>query len=268
MCIRDRYGTESAAPYAAYYAEHMDYLVFDPGTNTFLADPDARALGVPNRQVAILDRALDWLQTGTPEERVLAQRALRRYTGQELTDPASWARMLSEVRDTLFFSDVGGFRFYSSDEQAAARASHVSSERPSREDWQRITSDVRISQTRLEPGEAVTLTVRLSLSPGWHVYAELPEGSPYRRCTVKLGELNGLNPLTAWTLPSVQRSAASDPGVGHWEGDAMFSIRLQAKPDAQGEFKIPVLISYQACDADSCLRPTSESLEVPVVVGR
>lgn len=263
----EQYGTESVSPYAAYYAENMDYLVFDEGSYSFQVDPDAKALGIPNRQVALLDRAVEMLNSDGAGEPELALTVLRRYTGEDFTEPAAWARWLPAVRDTLFFSDVGGFRFYSSDPAAAARGAHLGSEPLAREDWQRITVDARVADARVEPGQTTTLTVRLAMSPGWHVYAGLPEDSPYRSCRVELGPTDDVQAVGSWVLPKA-RPSGQEPGVTQYEGDAVFSIDLRAGAGTEGTLTVPVVVSYQACNRDSCLRPTSETLEVLVQVQR
>jgi hypothetical protein len=40
-----------------------------------------------------------------------ADRLLRRYTAQSFDTPAAWRKWLSENKSTLFFTDVGGYKW-------------------------------------------------------------------------------------------------------------------------------------------------------------
>ena len=87
--------------------ENMGYLL---GTGRFAIDADAKALGIPNRDVRLLDRCVELLEAGEQVARAL--RLLTRYTAQGFgKDAAKWRKWLGQNRAQLYFSDAAGYRF-------------------------------------------------------------------------------------------------------------------------------------------------------------
>ena len=84
-----------------------------------VVDRFARAQGIPNHKLALLERAIECL--GDEDLAAQALEVLERYTGQDLGPAApAWRAWYEESADYLFFSDCDGFRFVL-DEQAQAR---------------------------------------------------------------------------------------------------------------------------------------------------
>ena len=113
--LRKQFGMD-AEKYWAYYTENFEYLYLqhDVGDSErytpFLVDEDARSLGTSNRQVASLDKWVSMLEQGN--DRALALRLLNRYTQEEFDTPDKWRAWLEKNRKQLFFSDVGGYKFF------------------------------------------------------------------------------------------------------------------------------------------------------------
>jgi hypothetical protein len=77
----------------------------------FRIDRDAEAYGIPNHDPRILERAVADLEAGREPAR--ARRVLENYTDQKHGDDAgAWRAWLREHQRRLFFSDMGGYRFY------------------------------------------------------------------------------------------------------------------------------------------------------------
>lgn len=107
----------------AYYRANLEYLRPEPGSG-FAVDEDCVALGVSNRDVALLDRMVERLRIDSAD--ALAVRLLDRYVngssapkgrdGREvepgLHTAAELSAWLAENRPYLFFSDVGGYRWF------------------------------------------------------------------------------------------------------------------------------------------------------------
>jgi hypothetical protein len=73
-------------------------------------DEDAKALGIANRDPALLEKCVSMLEKGDRKD--LAQRLLERYTDQKHgADAAAWRRWLEVSRSRLYFTDTGGYRF-------------------------------------------------------------------------------------------------------------------------------------------------------------
>lgn len=107
--LRKRFGTDSEK-YLAYYRENLEYLHPAPPNNLLAVDEDVKSLGLSNRKIELLQRCIDLLEKG--EKVDLAQRILKRYTNEKFTDAKGWKDWLEKNRERLFFSDVGGFKFF------------------------------------------------------------------------------------------------------------------------------------------------------------
>ena len=75
-------------------------------------DVDAQAVGIANNNIALLERAIALLDHADAQQGALGQRLLERYTDRTFDAPAQWSQWLKDNRDRMFFSDVGGFRWY------------------------------------------------------------------------------------------------------------------------------------------------------------
>ena len=75
----------------------------------FAVDADAKALGIANRDPALLERCVTELEQGEKSERALI--LLQRYTDQELLYARDWRVWLDANKDHLYFTDTGGYKF-------------------------------------------------------------------------------------------------------------------------------------------------------------
>lgn len=79
--------------------------------STFRIDTDVKALGVSNRKVEFFDAVLSRLAKDEKDE--LAWRAVRRYVPEpKFENVAELRAWVDENRARLFFSDVGGYRWF------------------------------------------------------------------------------------------------------------------------------------------------------------
>ena len=108
--LRAEFGEDWDA-YIAHYTSNMPYLYPTEGTyvTPLVVDEDAKALGIANDDIAILDQCVEMLESG--ENVDVAKRILARYTNEDHGDPAAWRRWLDGNRDRLFFTETGGFKW-------------------------------------------------------------------------------------------------------------------------------------------------------------
>lgn len=102
----------------AWYRSHLEQLI--PGkTGLLVVDPDVVELGVSNRKPELLDRIAERL-IADPKD-ALALRCVDRYL--QLPNPrpdvVAW---IHANRDKLYFSDVGGFRWFAPPDKLVPRA--------------------------------------------------------------------------------------------------------------------------------------------------
>ena len=121
--------------------------------------------------------------------------------------------------------------------------------------------------------QRLTLTVELTIAPGFHVYAApVPEGLV--PLSVEIARIAGLEVGSA-SWPAPRRFERPELGDGLWvhEGTVRGTLPLTfTGAPGGGDHRIGVTIHDQACDDSSCLMPSSLRLEVPVqevaLVGR
>ena len=109
--LQEQFGMD-ADKYVTYYREHFEYLRPVEGDTwaAFLVDDDAKSLGLSNRKVELLDRCVSMLEKYDRPE--LALRLLKRYTHEVFAFAEQWRGWLDNNRSRLFFSDMGGYKFF------------------------------------------------------------------------------------------------------------------------------------------------------------
>ena len=106
-------GSARPEAFLEYYEENLGYLVPVEGDAwMWTVDVDALAYGIANHDLALLDAALADLDAADAEQAARGRRVLERYTGLSLPTPAAWSGWLGEARPRLYFSDVGGYRWF------------------------------------------------------------------------------------------------------------------------------------------------------------
>jgi hypothetical protein len=108
--LRERFGADSDQ-YLAYYRQNLEFLrPAAADSHRFVVDEEAKAVGPSNRKVDLLDRCVTMLERKDQPE--LATRLLQRYTQETFETAQQWREWLEKNRDRLFFSDVGGYKFF------------------------------------------------------------------------------------------------------------------------------------------------------------
>lgn len=105
-----------------WYKENEAYLVGKEGKydkdkkrldRTFNPDEDAKKLGTPNNSVASLGKWIELLGSDNEETQKRALALIKRYVScATFTEKAEWKKWYDENKDYIFFSDVGGFKFF------------------------------------------------------------------------------------------------------------------------------------------------------------
>jgi hypothetical protein len=244
-----------AAKLTAWYEEHRPYL-YSTRPNSYEVDEDAKALGIPNYDPRLLDACVAALDRGPDAER--ATRLLQRYTGETFATPAEWRAWLAASRADLFFSDIGGYRFFSKVGPAAAHRRAVTAaaaDEPT--DDRPVVLSAVVRPATATVGDTVTVAVRMRIVPGWHTYAAPGKGVPAEVTRIEDALPAGAKAAGAWQLPAALPHA---DGAAHYTGDVVFlrEVTLEATP--AGEVEIPVTVSFQACDRERCLPPESVKL--------
>ena len=94
-----------------FLLKNREYMYSEPNAQYSLKiDEDAKALGISNRDIKLLYKAVDLLQKG--EQAVMAKRILGRYTKEKFETASEWKQWLDSNKNRLFFSDSGGYVWF------------------------------------------------------------------------------------------------------------------------------------------------------------
>jgi hypothetical protein len=256
--LRRRFGKDPEK-YRAYYEENLEYLT--PSRNGYAVDEDVKALGLANRNVALLEKCVALLERGEQTER--AARILKRYTNEKLTDPKDWRSWLRQNRSRLFFTDTGGFKFLVAPEALIAelrrRGPSLDASTAAQEpDAQRpVVATAELSPATCHAGASADLIIRAKVAPGWHIYSAESNG-PGIPTTLRLKLPGGVEAEGEWSYPTP--IAGSDHQMVY-EGTLEFQRKLRIKTDAAvGLISVTCELGYQACDPFLCRAPTKVEL--------
>lgn len=87
---------------------NREYMYWDPAAQYSLKiDEDVKALGISNRDIKLLFKAVELLEKGEQVE--MANRILSRYTHEKLATADEWKQWLEKNKKQLFFTDAGGY---------------------------------------------------------------------------------------------------------------------------------------------------------------
>lgn len=123
---------------------------------------------------------------------------------------------------------------------------------------------VSATPTPARAGEAVTVTVQVTVDAGWHIYSVVPVPDGPSATEIKaFGDAVPLGPTTE-DAPIKMFDANFQREVGYHESAATFERRFQVTGPTQG-----VTLHYQTCNDHVCLPPTDVNLalSVPIMPG-
>jgi thiol:disulfide interchange protein DsbD len=136
-----------------------------------------------------------------------------------------------------------------------------------------VNITVKIDQNQLKPGQTAKLMITAKLDPGWHLYA-LTQPPPPRAAQVKIDE-SGVFKL-AGPVRQPKPKVYKDPNFSEpdkpfmsqaFENEVTFTAPIKVASDAKGGAqKLIAKFSYQVCDDQTCLRPTTKTLEVETTI--
>ena len=117
---------------------------------------------------------------------------------------------------------------------------------------------VSTSAASVARGAKGSVTVTLSVKPGWHVYAAVPGADSYIPTTVSTTPDAGVTVGKAVFPKATALKTATDPKpVNVYQGKAVITLPVTAAKTAKaGVHPLKVTIGYQTCNDKMCLPPT------------
>ena len=262
------FGTDEQA-YLDYYDTNKDWF-YGEGFYNLTVDEDAKAWGIPNNDIRLLDKAISEWEKGGEVER--AKRVLERYTLCRFTTPQEWRAWYEANKGRLFFTESGGWLFmvdtrdksvpgndYSAKEQklaaTAATSAAASASKLVTDDKNPVRAEMVVENGA---GGNKVLVVRVKIHPGYHIYASVGQGDAFIPTTLD------------FTLPAgyekagdLQRSSFkgyNSTGTTIYEDKAEFRQPIRGN----GAGTAQCTLGYQCCDAHICFPPTELKLLVEV----
>ena len=242
-----------------YFLANLEYLM--PGEKGMVVDEDVRSLGVSNRKPEFLTVLADRLEQDPADP--IALRCAERYLPESAASGAELVLWLRENTDRLYFSDVGGFRWFERPDGISPRAIEVLAAPVQEELFPHepsnsnpVVAAASIEPVAVEPGGEFTYTVHVRTAPTWHIYPADAGPSPNSPTVLQLILPEGIETVGDWEQPEVRRDPLSGSAV--LEGEFEFRQKLRMDSAADGEArKIRCVISYQCCDPFRCLPPAA-----------
>lgn len=237
------------------------YLYTGESKTGLVIDEDAKTLGIPTYDKAILDKAIGMLEQGRNIES--AQRILDRYTLATFSSPKEWRAWFEKYKKDLFFSESGGFYFLinTSDKQVYGNDySLMQIERCGRAIAVSETNNdnpvnIATKLLRLDNGEIVAIA-KVKIEKGFHIYAKVSKSEPYSPTIIEFNVPAGYTKLKETNSPASIKYG--DRGTFIYMNEVIFYQRFIG--DGKDGFKCK--ISYQCCDDQVCIPPTEKEFTV------
>ena len=255
------FGTDEAA-YADYYEKNAPYMRPDLRGYELVIDPEVQALGIPNNDIRLLDKAIELMEQGNPDGKTI----LERYTLKRFATPAEWHNWLNIHRPRMFFTEAGGYLWLVNEKDAndysvlAAEAVSAQAVAPVPVNNDNLTTDkdnpvvltARID-TRADGKKEYVLTMKIH--PGYHTYARLDPADPYILTTIEMEYPAGVEADGDMIMPPFQPTSNA---TSYYVDTVEF--RQPLKGNGKGE--IGAKIRYQACDHSECKLPVTTTVKV------
>jgi DsbC/DsbD-like thiol-disulfide interchange protein len=130
-----------------------------------------------------------------------------------------------------------------------------------------VTAAADISPATIGPGDTATLSIRIRIAPGWHIYALDGGSGPNQPTQIELMLPRGISAIAEWKAPVPGAQVSPTGLVSVYSGEAVFSRLLRASEEFEpATDSINCEFRFQACDHSRCLRPQSILLTVPIHV--
>ncbi|RXH55515.1 protein-disulfide reductase DsbD domain-containing protein [Granulicella sibirica] len=137
----------------------------------------------------------------------------------------------------------------------------------------KVTVQWRVKAAPTKPvkaGAKFTVVITGQPDPGWHLYAlEEPQGGPI---ATEIALTEG-DPADLVRVEEAKPKVLPDPNfqqpTGFFDSAADFTLHLQSARNASADASaLHILVRYQSCTDRVCLPPHTETMTVPLTIGR
>lgn len=258
--IQKRFG-EDWGGFVRYYEKHLPYLYPGEGSTEsapLVVDKDARKLGIANNNIKLLEHCVESLEQNPRDE--VALRLLYRYTNKRFSSTEEWSSWLVSNRDSMFFTEMGGFKFMAGPDDSVGLGAEnnitVPVGIPTEDEPVKSAATISLSC----PGFA-KLVLKLSILPGWYIYADVPEGQPFQKLSFEVNsEQLVASEIMLKTPPN--KFILDEPVILGYEGKVTFTQDFIVTGEVE-DSGVTLTIKFQACNIESCQQPETREVGLP-----
>ncbi|MCM1077100.1 MAG: hypothetical protein NC411_07045 [Bacteroides sp.] len=259
---------EDAEEYARYYDKNTPYFRPDESGYELMIDQEARALGIANNDIRLLDKAVEMLEAGG-DDAAVGKTLLERYTLCRFATPAEWKAWLNANRDRMFFTESGGWLWlvntrdpnvpgndYSVLKKEKDTADNSAPVKPAGDTDK--DNPVAVNAEIVEISDGVKeIVMTLTVHPGFHTYAIVADDDPFIPTEVSVELPEGYEKVGDMLCPQQSPSATA---TTYYTGTGAFRQRIKGT----GAGTVNCKIAYQACDETMCQRPVTKNFELKI----
>jgi hypothetical protein len=253
-----QFGTDTKL-YHKYFKDNYEYF-YPASFQSVQLDSDALKLGVSNRSPLMLKKCISMLEKD--ENDSLAHRLLERYTIEKFSTAQEWKNWYEKNKDNLFYTEAGGFKFmintYGQLPKATDTSASVKPEKgnaPTANDPVSITGKLIYGIDK----KSAEVVIEANILEGWHIYAYLPNDSPYILAEPLLELPEGAKSDTKGWESSAGLPYPGFDNIFIYENKVTFKINISnIKPGVS----ITCGLYYQTCNDKKCLQPQKKMIEL------
>ena len=133
---------------------------------------------------------------------------------------------------------------------------------------EKVSVAAKLSQDGVHSGAFVRAALLVTVRKGWHVNSASPSDENLIATSAAFLPPHGLNVADLrYPRGTAKRFAFSDVPLDVYEGTVIIVLKIAVAQDLKpGDYTLPVEISYQACNNDVCLAPSTARVVIPVHV--
>jgi len=256
---------EDEAEYVRYYDKNRPYFIAQKDGYGLEIDQEARALGIANNDIRLLDKAIELLENGG-DDAVTGRTLLERYTLCRFATPAEWKEWLNANRDRMFFTESGGWLWLVNTLDptvpgndysvltAPAQTAPAAPVTPAG-DTDRNNPVALKAEIADAPAGMKDVVITMTVHDDFHTYAFVADDDPFIATEVTVDLPEGYEKSGELITPTPSPSATA---TTYYTGNGTFRQRIKGN----GGGKVTCKVRYQACDASMCMPPVTKTFEL------
>lgn len=253
--LHEKFGIDNLPAYLAELLKNRDYLYAEVGDDPYripiYIDQDCIAYNIANHDSKLIAHCVELLEQGQDTDRAL--RILQRYTDWEFETAAEWRKWLDQVKGSLYFTDTGGFRFCSDKYPSPEQEQRTTPANSWGSNTHPISLSTSVTPLADAPGKA-TLSLKIQIREGWHIYDQVPEGSPNTATHLTVSLPDSVQSTGSWKR-SESHPDSDDENLTVFTNEAVFSLPISAEIASDLLNKMFITVKFQACTDENCLPP-------------